>query len=164
MIIDNTGVVKPSAEKILWVCKSFEQLTNTELYCILRLRSEVFVVEQNCVYLDADGIDLQSLHLCGWQGSYLAAYCRLLSPGLAFTEASIGRVITAPGHRGTGLGKLLMQEAIQQAQKSFGTQKIRISAQYHLLEFYRQLGFQPVGEVYLEDDIPHIAMLLAVEN
>lgn len=164
MIIDNTAVAKPSAEKIVWVCKKFDQLTNAELYSLLRLRSEVFVVEQNCVYLDADGIDLQSLHLCGWQGDYLAAYCRLLPPGLAYAEASIGRVLTASGHRGTGLGKLLMQEAISRVQKTFSTTLIRISAQYYLLEFYRQLGFQSMGEVYMEDDIPHIAMLLAVEN
>jgi len=143
----------------IWICKKMEELTVSELYCILRLRSEVFVVEQNCVYLDADGRDLDSYHLCGWLENQLLAYCRILPPGLAYPQASIGRVLTHPAHRKDGYGKLLMQKAIQKTYALFNVPDIKIGAQQYLLKFYSELGFQAIGDSYLEDDIPHITMI-----
>jgi ElaA protein len=142
-----------------WICKKFETLTVSELYCILKLRSEVFVVEQNCVYLDADGKDLAAHHLCGWLHNQLVAYCRILPPGLSYPEASIGRVLTHSAHRKDGYGKQLMKRAIQKTYSLYPVPAIKIGAQQYLLAFYTNLGFQAVGEPYLEDDIPHITMI-----
>ncbi len=141
-----------------WYYKPFAELTPHELYAIMHLRSEVFVVEQNCVYLDADGKDLSSWHLMGWDGTKLVAYCRLLPAGLAFTEVSIGRVVSSPAYRGTGAGKMLMETAINICKELFGDQPIRIGAQLYLQKFYESLGFAQVSEMYLEDNIPHIEM------
>lgn len=141
-----------------WYYKPFAELTPHELYAIMHLRSEVFVVEQNCVYLDADGKDLSSWHLMGWDGTQLVAYCRLLPAGLAFTEVSIGRVVSSPAYRGTGAGKTLMETAIQTCKELFGDQPIRIGAQLYLQKFYESLGFVQVSDMYLEDNIPHIEM------
>ncbi|RYF90846.1 MAG: GNAT family N-acetyltransferase [Chitinophagaceae bacterium] len=141
------------------MCKSFEQLTVAELYSMLRLRSEVFVVEQNCVYLDTDGRDTSCHHLCGWLHNQLVAYCRIVPPGLAFEQPSIGRVLTHAAHRKDGYGKILMQKAISKTYELYDAKQIKISAQLYLLQFYKDLGFEPVGGQYLEDDIPHIAML-----
>ncbi len=143
----------------VWICKTFEELTVAELYCILQLRSEVFVLEQKCVYLDADGKDTTSHHLCGWLNNRLVAYCRILPPGLAYPQASIGRVITNAAHRKDGYGKILMQKAIKKTYELFNVANIKIGAQQYLLQFYGNLGFEPIGEPYLEDNIPHIAML-----
>lgn len=144
----------------IWVCKKFDELTVHELYCILKLRSEVFVVEQNCVYLDADGRDEASHHLCGWLHNRLVAYCRLLPPGIAYeSEASIGRVVTHPAHRKDGYGKILMQKAISKTYSLFNNSHIKIGAQQYLEKFYTDLGFHTVSPVYLEDNIPHISML-----
>jgi ElaA protein len=146
--------------ELIWVCKKFEALTVHELYCILRLRSEVFVVEQNCVYLDLDGKDEASHHLCGWLHNELVAYCRILPPGLSYPgESSIGRVVTHPAHRKDGYGKILMQKAISKTYSLFNDKDIKIGAQEYLEKFYTQLGFQTVSPVYLEDNIPHITML-----
>ena len=142
-----------------WTLKAFDDLTPTELYAILQLRSEVFVVEQNCVFQDMDNKDQQSFHLMGWQDNKLVASTRLLPKGLGFDEISIGRVVTSKLVRRTGVGKLLMQESIAQLDKLFGKQPIRIGAQCYLLEFYKSLGFVPEGEIYLEDDIEHIEMI-----
>jgi ElaA protein len=150
----------PQPGDVRWICKPFDNLTPEELYQALRLRSEVFVVEQDCPYLDEDNRDQGSLHLFGWVGQLLAAYVRLLPPGLAFNELSIGRVVTSPMVRRKGFGAVLMREAIAQAWKAFGKQDIRIGAQYYLLDFYSSLGFRQVSEIYLEDDIEHIEMLL----
>jgi len=141
-----------------WYYKPFTELTPHELYAIMHLRSEVFVVEQNCVYLDADGKDLSSWHLMGWDGNKLVAYSRLLPAGLAFTEVSIGRVVSSPAYRGTGAGKTLMETAIQTCKVLFGDQPIRIGAQLYLQKFYESLGFVQVSDMYLEDNIPHIEM------
>lgn len=141
-----------------WYYKPFAELTPHELYAIMHLRSEVFVVEQNCVYLDADGKDLSSWHLMGWDGNKLVAYSRLLPAGLAFTEVSIGRVVSSPAYRGTGAGKTLIETAIQTCKALFGDQPIRIGAQLYLQKFYESLGFVQVSEMYLEDNIPHIEM------
>ena len=131
----------------------------------MRLRQEVFIVEQNCPYLDADGKDELAFHLlgCNEQGE-LMAYCRLLPPYLAYPtrgDVSIGRVVTAAKVRGSGAGRVLMQTAIQQLPILFGNNLVcRISAQSYLLQFYENLGFYSTGKAYLEDDIPHTEMVM----
>jgi ElaA protein len=147
-----------------WYYKVFEELTPHELYAIMHLRSEVFVVEQNCPYLDPDGKDLSSWHLMGWDGNKLVAYARLLPAGLAFTEVSIGRVVSSPAYRGKGAGKELMTTAIKTCKDLFGEQPIRIGAQLYLQKFYESLGFVQVSEMYLDDDIPHIEMIREVSS
>lgn len=142
-----------------WYYKPFTELTPHELYAIMHLRSEVFVVEQNCPYLDPDGKDLSSWHLMGWDGNKLVAYSRLLPAGLAFTEVSIGRVVSSPAYRGKGAGKELMTNAIKTCYDLFGHQPIRIGAQLYLQKFYESLGFVQVSDMYLEDNIPHIEMM-----
>ena len=138
----------------------FDDLTNQELYEILALRQRVFIVEQNCAYLDADGLDFQAWHLCcrGEDGKLLA-YLRILPEKTRFQEPSIGRVITAPEARGKALGKAIMIEACKMIAREFGGGSIRISAQAYLERFYTGLGFVRVGESYLEDGIPHFEML-----
>jgi ElaA protein len=143
-----------------WQTKSFEELNVNELYEILTLRSEVFVVEQNCVFLDMDHKDQKCLHLMGWDQDTLVAYCRIVPPAVSYPEPSIGRVITSPRHRRTGAGKLLMAKAIDIARGQYGLRPIRIGAQLYLKSFYGSLGFVPQGDVYLEDGIEHIEMLL----
>jgi ElaA protein len=143
-----------------WTFKSFEELTTTELYAILQLRSDVFVVEQNCVYLDIDGKDKKSFHLMAWQDDDLAAYTRLVPPGISFTEASIGRVLSSPKYRGLGIGITLMQKSIHHTLESYATNKIRIGAQLYLKKFYEGFGFVAQGDEFLEDGIPHIEMLI----
>ena len=143
-----------------WVFKSFEELTTTELYSILQLRNEVFVVEQNCVYQDIDGKDKKSFHLMAWQDDQLTAYTRLVPPGISFIEASIGRVITSPKYRGLGIGITLMEKSIHHTLQSYTTNKIRIGAQLYLKKFYEGFNFVAQGDEFLEDGIPHIEMLL----
>jgi len=145
---------------IKWRCRYFDELTPSELYDIFQLRNDVFVVEQQCVFQDADGVDKQCYHLSGYDGDTLVAYTRLIAPGITYPEASIGRVANARAYRGMGIGKELMQRAIQQCRQLFGDVPIMIGAQLYLKKFYRELGFNPVGEVYLEDNIPHIHMNL----
>ena len=141
-------------------CLSFTELSSEEHYELLALRQAVFVVEQNCPYLDADGNDQQALHCLGHQQGKLVAYTRLLPQGLAYEHyAAIGRVVTSPDVRGEGAGKEIMRYSIQQVQKRFPGQAIKISAQSHLNNFYDQLGFIATGEEYLEDGIPHQAMI-----
>ncbi|MBS7254071.1 GNAT family N-acetyltransferase [Flavobacterium branchiicola] len=141
--------------------KSFDELTNHELYNMLRLRTEVFVVEQNCPYQDLDNKDQKSFHLLYYVDNQLSGVTRLVPSGLSYDEISIGRVVIAPSHRGLGLGKKLMEASISGCEKKFGNAPIRISAQYHLSNFYQSLGFIEQGEVYDEDGIPHIEMLRA---
>jgi ElaA protein len=144
---------------IRWEVKSFDVLTASEVYEILSLRDLVFVLEQKCIYLDADGRDRWAYHLMGWdEQGHLVAYCRLFEPGKVYQEASIGRVVTHPSVRGMGAGKALMKEAIRQIDQIFHARAIRISAQLYLKTFYSNLGFEAFGDVYLEDDIDHIAM------
>ncbi len=147
--------------KLNWNLKSFEDLTPSELYAVLQLRSEVFVVEQNCVYQDIDNKDKKSLHLMAWHRDELTAYTRLVPPGVSFDEASIGRVITSLKYRGLGFGVDLMKKSIQHILESYATNTIRIGAQLYLKTFYEGFGFIVQGEEYLEDGIPHIEMLLA---
>lgn len=143
-----------------WKLKKFNELTVDELYAVLQLRNEVFVVEQNCVFQDADEKDQASFHLMGWHGEKLAAYSRLVPPGKSFDKASIGRVVTASWIRGKGAGKELMKISIEKTKQLFGDGAIMVSAQLYLKEFYKSLGFQPCSDVYLEDGIDHIKMSL----
>jgi ElaA protein len=144
--------------QIQWKIKPFEALSNAELYQILKLRSEVFVVEQNCVYLDIDDKDQKALHLFGIDDGKIIAYARLFKPSDYFQEASIGRVVTHMDSRAKKIGHLLMKEAIEAVRTYFGESHITISAQLYLKKFYESHGFIVVGETYLEDDIPHIRM------
>lgn len=144
-----------------WTCKKFEELAPHELYAVLRLRSEVFVVEQNCVFLDMDDKDQGSWHLMGTNDAgELVAYTRLVPPGLIYPIASIGRVVTAPAARRTGAGRALMQASISQVYALFGKGDIKIGAQYYLKDFYGSFGFEQISGIYLEDGIEHIYMLL----
>jgi ElaA protein len=145
--------------QIHWIVKSFEELLPEELYQLLRLRSEVFVVEQNCVFLDLDNKDQQSIHLMGWINNNLAVYVRILPPGLAYDEPSIGRVVSSPAYRRTGAGRILMEKAIELTSDIYKGENIRIGAQYYLKNFYGSLGFEIQGDIYLEDGIDHIEML-----
>ena len=144
--------------ELTWKYSSFSDLLAVELYAIMQLRNEVFVVEQNCVYQDADNKDRKSFHLAGWYKDELVAYCRILPPGLAFENASIGRVVTSPAYRKTGSGKTLMTLAISSTLHQFSCDQITISAQLYLKRFYTSLGFTQKSETYLEDNIPHIEM------
>lgn len=146
-------------DTLFWQCKHFEALNVQELYAILRLRNEVFVVEQQCVFQDADDKDLQCFHLVGWVNNELAAYARLVPAGLSYSEISIGRIITSPCYRGRGYGKELMQQAISFCYQLFNEQPIKIGAQLYLQRFYEDFGFEQSGEVYDEDGIDHIHML-----
>ena len=141
-----------------WKIKRFEALTTVELYDLLQLRTEVFVVEQNCVYQDVDGKDLKALHLIGETDDKVVAYARLFKPGIYFENASIGRVVIDRKHRDKKWGHELMREAISGIENHFGETKITISAQMYLQKFYELLGFEKTSDMYLEDDIPHIEM------
>lgn len=143
----------------LFITKAFNDLTVKELYELLRLRSEVFVVEQQCAYLDMDGLDPQALHVLGYEGADLVACTRLFAPGICYTEASIGRVATHADWRGRSLGKELMQVSIEALTAAYGATPIKIGAQQYLERFYNNLGFETVSGMYLEDNIPHIKML-----
>ena len=143
---------------VQWKIKRFEALTVDELYNLLQLRSEVFVVEQNCVYQDIDGKDRIALHLIGECQSKVVAYARLFAAGDYFENASIGRVVVGTKYRENKWGHQLMQHAITAIEDHFKTTKITISAQLYLKKFYESHGFIATGETYLEDDIPHIQM------
>lgn len=143
-----------------WVLKKFDELTPHELYAILQLRSEVFVVEQNCVFQDADDKDQHCWHYMGWKDGWLAGYIRIVPPGIAYEYASIGRVVTAPQARRTGIGKELMRTGIEKTYNLFGKVPVKIGAQLYLKKFYESFGFVQSGAVYLEDGIEHIPMLL----
>ncbi|MCF1714099.1 GNAT family N-acetyltransferase [Flavihumibacter sp. RY-1] len=145
--------------KIQWQLKSFEELTPHQLYQLLRLRSEVFVVEQQCIFLDMDNKDQHCFHLLGWKGELLAASTRLVPPGISYPEMSIGRVVSSPQVRGTGIGRELMEVSVKACYELWGNAPIRIGAQCYLEKFYQSLGFEPEGEIYLEDGIPHIEMV-----
>ena len=138
--------------------KRFNELSTAELYSILQLRSEVFVVEQNCVYQDIDGKDAKAIHLLGTYNNELVAYVRIFKPGDYFEQASIGRVVVKQNYRNRNWGYDLMNEAIQATQTVYNETKITISAQLYLKKFYENLGFTQTSEMYLEDDIPHIEM------
>ncbi|MBI1780187.1 MAG: GNAT family N-acetyltransferase [Sphingobacteriales bacterium] len=142
-----------------WVLKKFDELTPHELYAILQLRNEVFVVEQNCVFQDADDKDQHCWHYMGWRDNYLAAYIRIVPPGVAYEYPSIGRVVSSPKARGSGIGRELMANGITVTHQLFGEGPIKIGAQLYLKKFYELLGFEQVGEIYDEDGIDHIYMI-----
>jgi ElaA protein len=144
---------------IEWKIKPFEALTVNELYDILQLRSKIFVVEQNCVYLDLDGKDKVALHLFGTFDGNIVAHARLFKSGISFENASIGRVTVDSDYRDRKWGHDLMKEAIEGILKHFGESQITIGAQLYLKKFYESHGFVQTSEMYLEDDIPHIEMI-----
>ena len=139
--------------------KSFNELSLEELYYLLQLRSEVFVVEQDCVYQDVDGKDQKALHIIGKRDNVIIAYTRIFKQGDYFKEASIGRVVVSEKARHLKYGHQLMVASIKVIENSFHTKEIKLSAQKYLEKFYNNLGFKTIGEPYLEDGIPHIAMV-----
>lgn len=141
------------------VCKHFNALSLDELYAMLRLRSEVFVVEQNCVFLDMDNKDQPCHHVLIRDGSNLVACARVVPPGVTYTEMSIGRIVSSPAYRGSGAGRTLVAAAIEACYRLFGQGTIKIGAQLYLERFYNSFGFERIGEVYDEDGIDHIKML-----
>jgi ElaA protein len=145
-----------------WQCKTFSSLTTNELYDILSLRVEVFVVEQTCYYQDLDGRDKhpETLHLCCYQNNELVGYLRILAPNVSYEGyASLGRVVTSDKARGQGLGHQLVERALPLVKEYFAGFDCKISAQSHLTAYYEKHGFYTVGDEYLEDDIPHISMI-----
>lgn len=144
---------------LAWRQAHFDALSPHELYALLQLRSAVFVVEQNCLFQDMDDTDAQAIHLMAWDGARLLAYARCMAPGITFGEASIGRIAIPIVARGTGLGQLLVQNAIGVVLTTWGPQPIRIGAQARLKTFYQGLGFDDMGIPYVEDGIDHLEMV-----
>jgi ElaA protein len=146
-----------------WQWRSFAQLSNQELYQLLAQRQQVFVLEQQCLYDDFDGLDLEAHHLLGWRvidgRRELAAYLRCLAPGAKYTEMSLGRVLTAQAARGAGIGRELVAQGIAHAERQHPGHRIRIGAQRHLEPFYASFGFLTISAPYDEDGIMHIDML-----
>jgi ElaA protein len=146
---------------VAFTCKSFDELSAAELYAMLALRSQVFVVEQQCVYLDPDGLDVGAHHLFGWSTTAprsLLCGVRLLAPGVAYADASIGRVVTATAQRGSGLGRQVMQRALLECACLYPGTAVTIGAQQYLERFYATLGFTTTSAPYVEDGIPHVEM------
>jgi ElaA protein len=139
--------------------KTFQELTNEELYDLLQLRSEVFVVEQDCVYQDLDGKDNKALHVIGKKDNNIVAYTRVFKPGDYFKEASIGRVVVSKDKRQHKYGYDIMEASMKAVKDNFNETTIKLSAQTYLKKFYNNLGFKEIGEEYLEDGIPHVAMI-----
>jgi ElaA protein len=155
----SVATAKAAAPALAWKLSTLDALNVPELYAMLQLRSEVFVVEQNCVFQDMDGADDQAMHLLGTQSGELVAYARLFPAGIKSAEASIGRVVTRMNARGTGLGHVLIQQAIAAVHAQWGKQPIRIGAQTRLKAYYMQHGFVDVGVPYIEDGIDHLEMV-----
>jgi len=154
-----TSTEKNSAE-LRWQVATFQTLESGLLYDILQLRQQIFIVEQNCVYQDLDNLDQQSLHLCALGHGKLLAYLRALPPGLGYAEASLGRIAVNEEARGLQLGRELVARGIALARTTWPASDIKIGAQAHLEAFYTAMGFDTIGDVYDEDGIPHIKMLL----
>ena len=145
-----------------WATKSFNELTTEELYNLLKIRVDVFVVEQQCAYPEIDGHDQASLHLLSIQDGEIAAYARLVPAGEKYEQASIGRVLVAPSKRNSGVGRELVSQAIEKIMEEWDAKEIKLQAQSHLQSFYESFGFQPISEVYDDGGIPHVDMLLTV--
>lgn len=147
--------------QIAWTLKTFSELTLDELYALLKLRNEVFIVEQNCPFPDLDGKDQHCYHLLGFSGESrsLVAYTRIVPPGIIYEGASIGRVVTALGVRQYGVGRELMRRSITGVENLYGSGSIQIGAQLYLQKFYESFGFRQSGDIYLEDGIEHIGMV-----
>jgi ElaA protein len=150
---------------INWEVKSFDQLSSSELYKIMQLRAEVFIVEQNCPYQDADGKDPKSFHLMGYNHNHeLVVYSRILPQNISYAEISIGRVVSSPKVRGTGAGRLLMEKSLSVIKEKFGNVSVKIGAQAYLKKFYEDFGFVQTSKEYMEDGIPHIEMVRLINN
>lgn len=145
--------------EIKWSWKTFDELSTKELYEFMVLRQEVFVVEQSCHYLDADGKDVDSFHLMGYEGDNMVAYARIVKPGISYVEVAIGRVVTAKSVRGQGIGITLMNKTLEHIALEYGDVPVRLSAQTYLLKYYEKYGFKSTGKEYYEDEIPHTEML-----
>jgi len=145
-----------------WQWSHFESLSPGDVYALLAARNEVFIMEQDCPFQDADGYDQEAWHLLGWDQPRreIAAYCRVIAPGIKYAEPSIGRVLTTKNFRRTGLGRMLMAEALARTAALHPGQAIRIGAQQRLEKFYQDFGFRTVSDTYIEDGIPHVEMLL----
>jgi ElaA protein len=142
-----------------WKLKEFEELSTKELYFILQLRTEIFVVEQKSICNDLDNKDLFSAHLMCWKNGTLIAYARIIPPGISYQGfASIGRIVNKQGFRGLGIGKELVQRAIIEIQRKFPEKPIRISGQLYLKKFYESFGFEQTSDIYIEDCIDHIQL------
>jgi len=149
--------------KLTWSIRKFDELTNEELYQLLRLRSEVFVVEQQCNFLDMDNKDQKCTHLLGWKDDVLLAHSRIVPAGVSYEFPSIGRIVVSGKGRGMGLGVELLNVSIAELEGLFGKSVIRIGAQLYLKKFYESFGFQKTSEVYLEDEIEHIEMTREID-
>lgn len=150
-------------QHISWQCARFDELFGYQIYAILKARCEVFIVEQTCAFLDIDGKDASTLHLMAWTGGeqrgQLAAYCRIHEPGSVFKEPALGRVLTTPSFRGTGIGRQLLIQGLKHIEALYPGQPVRIGAQSYLIDFYGSFGFKVDSAEYLEDDIAHVEML-----
>jgi len=152
-------------KSLYWHIKSFNQLTNLELYNILQLRTEVFVVEQTCIFQDMDGKDrINCQHIFGVLNDKVVACARFFPPGVMYKQSSLGRICTSPGHRGMGIGKALMDKSLEAMEEQFPGQPIRIGAQTYLNKFYQSFGFVNIGAVYMEDGIEHIEMVRSITS
>ena len=152
-------------DHLQWQCTSFQELSNVQLHQIYQARNAVFILEQDCPYQDIDGKDIHSHHLIAWDQNsgetpLVAAYLRIVPAGISFAEASLGRVLTTQDWRGSGVGKQLIANGIAALHQRYPQAAIRIGAQAYLEQFYGSFGFQTVSDMYLEDDIPHLEMLL----
>jgi ElaA protein len=148
--------------QLTWHSRSWSEISADELYNLLKLRINVFVVEQNCPYPECDDKDQKSIHLFAMDNQGEVHAClRIVEPGVSYDEISIGRVANSAASRGTGLGKELMKRGLELIEERFGLIPVRISAQLYLKKFYESFGFVALGDTYLEDDIPHIEMLLS---
>jgi ElaA protein len=147
-------------DEIHWVCWHFSKISPVELHAVLALRCSVFIVEQNCPYLDPDHKDAHSYHLMGWLGNEVIAVARIVEPGISYVEVSVGRVATSSAVRGKGVGKTLMTKTMENIQEIYGKVPVRISAQSYLQKYYEGYGFVRSEKAeYLEDDIPHLDMI-----
>lgn len=142
-----------------WRWYAFDELGVDQLYAIVAAREAVFVVEQDCAYQELDGLDPAATHLVGWAETQVAAYLRILAPGVRFSEPSMGRILTTAPFRATGIGRQLVQLGLDHVDEQFKGASVRISAQAHLQKFYGSFGFATVSQPYLEDGIPHVEML-----
>jgi ElaA protein len=149
-----------SGPDLKWQWCRLGELSAGQLYAVLAARVAIFVVEQNCAYQDLDGLDGDAEHLIAWSGAEVAGYLRVLAPGTRFADPSIGRIITTKPFRGSGLGRELVAKGIERTRRRYPGRPVRISAQQYLEKFYGEFGFATVSEPYLEDNIPHVEMLL----
>ena len=147
-----------------FIWHNFDSISKRELYDVLSLRQRVFIIEQDCFYEDLDYTDQYANHLLLYKDNKLIGYSRVFPPGIKYDNASIGRIVVDLDHRGKGYGKLVTHESIEFAKGNFSNSDITISAQYRLIDFYKDLGFQKEGNVYEEDGIDHIKMVLKIKN